>query len=65
MKRETYEGYKKGWEVRFSAASVKDRKEIQRRLIELGLKPGKPYRKSQTMWIVPVYGREAVEMFAS
>ncbi len=59
----TYENYKKGWEVRISVMSAAERKDVERRLTKLGLKPGKPYRKSAKMWIVPVYGKDAVELF--
>lgn len=64
-REDTYEGYKKGWEVRISVASAGERKEVERRLTKLGLKPGKAYRKSARMWIVPVYGKDAVELFTS
>lgn len=63
QEQDTYVQYKKGWEIRFSVTSVAQRRDVVKALKNLGLKPGKPYRKSDRMWIVPVYGQEAVALF--
>lgn len=62
LKRDPYGVYKKGYEVRFLVASKAEVRELRRCLAELGLKPGRPYAK-ESRWIVPVYGRRAVEIF--
>jgi hypothetical protein len=57
------DGYKKGWEVRILC----DEAEVGslRSLIEgLGMKPGRAYRKYGARFVQPIYGRDAVELFA-
>jgi|GEM_PF-2529275 len=53
--------YKKGHEIRFSIETKGDLRELRRCLKAVGLKPGREYVKSNRI-IVPVYGRQAVEM---
>lgn len=54
--------YKKGYEIRFVTRSQKQLLLIRRLLRQVGLKPGKPFRKRDD-WIQPVYGRQALEEF--
>jgi hypothetical protein len=54
--------YKKGYEIRFVADSRKKLSLIRRLLKQVGLKPGKPFQK-RSVWIQPVYGRDAVTEF--
>ncbi len=54
--------YKKGWEVRLMARTESELKQIQLWLIEVGFKPGKPFRQSSRL-IQPIYGKDAFEWF--
>ena len=56
--------YKKGWEVRLMAKTESELKQIQLWLVEVGFKPGKPYRHNSRL-IQPLYGKDAVEWFRS
>lgn len=60
---EGYRRYKKGWEVRFSVHSRSEATELRRVLVAAGLRSGRSYRKHQTTWIVPMYGRDQVTRF--
>lgn len=60
---EGHDVYKKGWEVRFAVRSRPEAAEVNRILVRAGLSPGRPYRKSPTRWILPVYGRDPVHRF--
>lgn len=60
---EGHQKYKKGWEIRFSVRSRSDASELKRILQSLDLRSGRPYRKHQTTWILPMYGREQVQRF--
>ena len=62
LESESYDTYKKGFEVRFAAASPADLNQLRRLLSGAGLKPGRPYKKANR-WIQPVYGRAAVGLF--
>ncbi len=54
--------YKKGCEVRLMAKTVSELIQIQLWIIEVGLKPGMPYRNKSRL-IQPIYGKDAVEWF--
>ena len=56
--------YKKGCEVRLRARTESELLQIQQLLIEVGFKPGKPYRNNSRL-IQPIYGKDAVEWFRS
>jgi hypothetical protein len=56
--------YKKGCEVRLMARTESELLQIQHWLIEVGFKPGKPYRNNSRL-IQPIYGKDAVEWFRS
>lgn len=62
-RQEGHEAYKKGWEVRFAVATKADAAEASRLLIRAGLSPGRPYRKSPRLWILPLYGKVPVLRF--
>lgn len=53
--------YKKGWEIRIYASAGADLKKTVRTLTDAGIPPGRPYRKSQGRWVVPVYGFDRVD----
>ncbi len=57
------QAYKKGYEIRLTAASAAELRQLRRLLQAVGLSPGKPYRKARR-FILPVYGRDAVERFS-
>ena len=56
------QAYKKGYEIRLTAGSASDLRRLRALLREVGLSPGKPYRKARRI-ILPLYGRDAVERF--
>jgi hypothetical protein len=56
------QAYKKGYEVRLTAGSTTELRRLRALLQQVGLSPGKPYRKRRHM-IQPVYGRDAVVRF--
>ncbi len=56
--------YKKGCEVRLMARTESELIQIQLWLVEVGFKPGKPYRNNSRL-IQPIYGKDAVEWFRS
>lgn len=57
-----YDVYKKGSEVRLVLASAAAVKEVQALLREVGLNPGKPFRK-HSRYVQPIYGAASVEWF--
>jgi hypothetical protein len=54
--------YKKGWEVRLVARTEKEAERIAERARSLGFRPGNTFAKAG-QFVVPLYGREAVEAF--
>jgi len=63
-RKEFGQKYKKGYEVRLVAYS-KEELEIMRHLLQqFGFKPAKPYKK-HLQFVQPVYGKLAVDWFAS
>lgn len=54
--------YKKGYEIRFVAHSIDELNELCSNIQAVGLKSGRPFAKSRR-WILPIYGREAIELF--
>jgi hypothetical protein len=61
-KRRTRDGrsYKKGYEVRFLLATMREVREARDVLSAAGLRPGKVFRK-HNRYVQPVYGRAVVE----
>ena len=59
--------YKKGHELRFVLDRGEDPEELTGMLASLGISAGKPYHRSQRaqQWIVPVYGKDPVELILS
>jgi len=55
-------GYRKGFEVRLTANTAAELRQIRQALHEIGLHGGRPYRKV-TQSVQPVYGRPAVQWF--
>lgn len=62
-RKEGHHIYKKGWEIRVALTSRKEAADAARTLARAGLRPGRPYPKSATRWILPVYGRDATKEF--
>ena len=56
--------YKMGYEIRLVARTKLEIDEIRGLLAAVGLKPGNPYAKVH-QWVVPVYGKAAMEQFKS
>ncbi len=54
--------YKMGYEIRLVAQTKRELVLIRRLLRSAGLKPGKPYGKSN-QWCQPIYGKQAMERF--
>jgi hypothetical protein len=54
--------YKMGWEVRLPLKSRAELAEVRIHLKNIGLRPGKPFRKS-LQWVQPIYGKAAFETF--
>lgn len=54
--------YKKGCEVRLVAKTESELMQIQLWLLEVGFRPGKPFRNKSRL-IQPIYGKDAVEWF--
>jgi len=62
--QEGWRRYKKGWEVRLSIKSLDDVEIVRGLLVDIGFKPGRPFRK-HTRWVLPLYGKNTVERFSS
>ena len=60
--REGYRRYKKGWEVRLTAAKEAEVETLQRMSVRLNYTPGAAFKKGRK-FVVPVYGRTAVRAF--
>lgn len=58
------QSYKKGFEVRFVVGSPGDLRVVRRLLEEVGLRPGRPFRKHGRL-VQPVYGRAVVDWFVA
>jgi hypothetical protein len=58
-REEGYEAYKKGYELRIVVKSQMDLKKVKSLLRDVGITPGKAFRKAQ-QWVLPVYGKDAV-----
>lgn len=56
------EDYKKGYEIRFVANDERELSKINSHLRKAGFKRGKSFEKNNK-FVLPVYGREAVEKF--
>jgi hypothetical protein len=56
--------YKKGYEVRLVVKTEDELTLIRHWLEQVGLKPGKPFRKHNRL-VQPIYGKAAVEWFLS
>lgn len=54
--------YKKGAEVRLAVRTFTEARRIQRLLVQVDLKPGKPYARHRHV-IQPIYGSDAAEWF--
>lgn len=54
--------YKKGAEVRLTVRTFTEARRIQRLLVQVKLKPGKPYARYSHV-VQPVYGTAAAEWF--
>lgn len=64
LSREGYMGYKKGSEVRLTAANRKELAHVRRLLKQAGFAPGRPFLKGR-QYRLPIYGFEEVERFLS
>lgn len=62
LSREGYMGYKKGSEVRLTAASRKELAHVRRLLKQAGFAPGRPFVKGR-QYRPPIYGYDEVERF--
>ncbi len=60
--KEGWQQYKKGDEVRLVADSTDELLFIRRLIVQVGLKPGRAFRKA-LQYRQPIYGREAVARF--
>lgn len=60
--REGYDRYKKGSEVRLTAANRKELAHIRLLLRKAGFKPGQPFVKGR-QYRLPIYGFDEVERF--
>jgi len=56
------QNYRKGYEVRLVADSLKELSAIRRLLKTVEIKPGSPFAKAN-QWRQPIYGRETVARF--
>ncbi len=56
-------GRRSGWEIRLRASTAKEARLWLTSLRRIGLKPGRAYQRGLKTIIVPVYGREQVELF--
>lgn len=56
---EGWSTYKKGYELRIVVKTQADLRKLRRLLLDVGVRPGKAFRKS-LQWVQPVYGRQAV-----
>jgi len=56
--------YKKGYEVRLGVSTRKEVVEVKKALRQVGLNPGRDY-KHHNDYVVPLYGRDAVDWFRS
>ncbi len=63
-RRKRVASYKKGWEVRLTVKTESELTLIRHWLEQVGLKPGKPYRKFKRI-VQPIYGKVATEWFSS
>ena len=61
-KKENSQAYKKGYEVRLTAFTQKELKEIRSLLLQVGFKPSKSWKKFNRI-VQPVYGKKGVELF--
>lgn len=61
-RRSDGQAYKKGFEVRLVAGSESEIRGLQECLVNVGLRPGRPFTKHSKI-VLPVYGRRAVEWF--
>lgn len=59
---EGYQQYKKGYEVRLVASSLRELRDLRRALLQTGFTPERPFRKAQ-QYRLPIYGRQAVARF--
>jgi hypothetical protein len=55
--------YKKGWEARLVLRSKREVDQARRLLARQGFAAGRPFEKAR-QWVLPVYGKRAVEFFA-
>jgi hypothetical protein len=62
LKKEGYDEYKKGDEVRLVAESKAELASIRKALQTSGFKPSRPFEKGR-QWAQPIYGRENVARF--
>lgn len=61
---EGWTAYKKGYELRIVVKTQDDLRQVRRLLLQMGIQPGKAYRKAQ-QWVVPVYGKQAVNQLVA
>ena len=59
MRKERGKMYHKGYEVRFVLGSTDEVSEVEKLILDAGLRPGKVFVKN-TQYVQPVYGRDAV-----
>jgi hypothetical protein len=62
LRRDGYQRYKKGDELRLVAGSLRELADIRDLLQQAGFRPGRPFSKGR-QYCQPVYGREAVRRF--
>lgn len=62
LSREGHSGYKKGSEVRLTAANRKELARLRRLLKQAGFTPGRPFLKGR-QYRLPIYGFDEVERF--
>ncbi len=62
LRKQLGQRYKKGYEVRLLLASQEQVREVRRWLEEVGLRPGRPFRKHRRL-VQPVYGKAALDWF--
>ncbi len=63
-RRELGSKYEKGWEVRLVLNTQSELDEVRPLLERMGLKPGRPVKKSN-QWVQPIYGKQAVDLFSA
>ena len=54
--------YKKGYEIRIAADTLREIREIRKLLRQVDIQGGKPFKK-HSRWIQPIYGKEEMREF--